>query len=50
LVKRHDIFSQEKNDIGLATNLKHKIHLKEKESTHRKQFPITDTPSGELET
>jgi hypothetical protein len=34
----------------LATNLKHKIDLKDKEPTYRKQFPIPDTHRGELET
>jgi hypothetical protein len=33
LVKHHDVFSQDKNDIGLATNLKHRIDLKDKEPT-----------------
>jgi hypothetical protein len=35
LLKHHNIFSQDKNDIGLATNLKHRIDLKEKEPTYR---------------
>jgi hypothetical protein len=47
-VKHHDIFSLDKNDIGLATNLKHRIDLKNKEPTYRKQFPIPDAQRGEL--
>jgi hypothetical protein len=49
LVKHHEVFSLDKNDIGLATNLKHRIDLKDKEATYRKQFPIPDAQRVELE-
>jgi hypothetical protein len=49
LLKHHDIFSLDKNDIGLATNLRHRIDLQNKEPTYRKQFPIPDAHRGELE-
>jgi hypothetical protein len=49
LLKHQDVFSHDKNYIGLATNLKHKIDLKGKEPTYRKQFPIPDAQRGELE-
>jgi hypothetical protein len=49
LLKHHDVFSQDKNDIGLATNLKHIVDLKNKEPSYRKQFPIPDAQRGELE-
>ncbi len=49
LVKHHNVFSLNKNYIGLATNLKHRIDLKDKEPTYRKQFPIPDAQRGELE-
>jgi hypothetical protein len=37
------------HNIGLATNLKHRIDLKDQEPTYRKQFPIPDTLRSELE-
>ncbi len=36
LVKHHNVFSQDKNHIGLATNLKHRIDLKDYQPTYRK--------------
>jgi hypothetical protein len=39
----------DKYDIGLAINLKHRIDLKNKEPTYRKQFPIPDAHRGKLE-
>ncbi len=36
LLKNHDIFSLDKNDIGLATILKHIINLKDNKATYRK--------------
>ena len=50
LLKHHDVFSATKNDLGLASNLKHRIDLKDKEPTYRKQFPIPDAHRKELET
>jgi hypothetical protein len=56
LLKHFNAFSQDKNEIGLATNLKHRIDLKNKEPTYRKkkpfrkQFLIPDAQRGELET
>jgi hypothetical protein len=41
--------ARKKNDIGLATNLKHIIYLKNKEPTCIKQFPIQDPHRGALE-
>ncbi len=49
LLKHHDVFSVDKNDLGLASNLKHRIDLKDKEPTYRKQFPIPDAHRHELE-
>jgi hypothetical protein len=39
----------DKNDIGLATILKHIINLKDNKATYRKQFPIPDICRSELE-
>ena len=49
LLKHHDVFSVDKSDLGLASNLKHRIDLKDKEPTYRKQFPIPDAHRHELE-
>jgi hypothetical protein len=49
-VKHRDIFSLDKNNIGWATNLKHRIDLNNKESTYKKQFPIPDAHRSKLET
>jgi hypothetical protein len=49
LLKHRNVFSQDKNYIGLATNLKHKFDLKNKELTYRKQYPIPDAQRGKLE-
>jgi hypothetical protein len=48
LLKHHDVFSVDKGDLGLASNLKHRIDLKDKEPTYRKQFPIPDAHRNEL--
>ena len=50
LLNHHDVFSLDKGDIGLASNLKHRIDLKDNEPTYRKQFPIPDAHRMELET
>jgi hypothetical protein len=50
LLKHHNIFSFDKHDIGLATNLKHRIDLKDKESIYRKGIPIPVTHRSQLET
>jgi hypothetical protein len=44
------VFSVDKGDLGLAANLTHRIDLKDKEPTYRKQFPIPDAHRNELET
>jgi hypothetical protein len=49
LLNHHDVFSVDKGDLGLASNLKHRIHLKDKEPTYTKQFPIPDAHRNELE-
>jgi hypothetical protein len=49
LLKHHDVFSVDKSDLGLASNLKHRIDLKDKDPTYRKQFPIPDAHRQELE-
>ena len=50
MLKHHDVFSLEKSDIGLASNLKHRIiDLKDNEPTYRKQFSIPDAHRNELE-
>jgi hypothetical protein len=36
LLKHHNVFSLDKNDISLATNLNHRIDLKNKEPTYKK--------------
>jgi hypothetical protein len=49
LLKHHDVFSVDKSDLRLASNLKHRIDLKDKEPTYMKQFPIPDAHRHELE-
>jgi hypothetical protein len=49
LLKHHDVFRQDKNDIGLATNLKHRIDLQNKDPTYVKQFTILDAHRDKLE-
>ncbi len=49
LLKHHNVFSLDKKDIRMAMNLRHRIYLKDKEPTYRKQFPIPDAHKGELE-
>ena len=49
LLKNHDVFSKNKNDLGKANNFKHEIHLKTKEPVYIKQFKIPDSHRDNLE-
>ena len=42
LYEFHDVFSRDKNDLGVATGLKHEIQVNTKEPVYRKQFKIPD--------
>jgi hypothetical protein len=42
LLKNSDVFSSHKNDLGCATNFRHKIHLQNNSPVYVKQFPIPE--------
>jgi hypothetical protein len=42
LAKHHDVFSTDNNDLGWDNHFEHKITTKDKNPTHRKQFPIPE--------
>ena len=49
LLKNHDVFSKNKNDLGCATNSTHTIHLTSKAPTYVKQFPVPEAYRSQLE-
>jgi transposase InsO family protein len=49
ILKNHDVFSRDKNDLGLANHYKHSIALKTNEPLYIKQFKIPDTHRKMLE-
>ena len=49
LLRNHDVFSKNKNDLGSANNFKHEIHLKSKEPVYVKQFKIPESHRDGLE-
>ncbi len=48
ILKNHDIFSKDKNDLGCATNAMHKIHLKNEAPIYVKQFPVLEAYRKQL--
>ena len=49
LLRNHDVFSKDKNDLGCATNAKHTIHLKNNLPIYVKQFPIPESYRQQLD-
>jgi hypothetical protein len=49
LVKHHDVFSTDKNDLGWADHFVPKITTKDENPTYRKQFPIPEVHREGLE-
>ncbi len=48
LLKNHDVFSSNKNDLGCATNATHTIHLKHTAPIYVKQFPVPESYRSQL--
>ncbi len=48
ILKNHDVFSKDKNDLGCATNATHKIHLKNEAPIYVKQFPVPEAYRKQL--
>ncbi len=48
ILKNHDVFSKNKNDLGCATNATHKIHLKNEAPFYVKQFPVPEAYRKQL--
>jgi hypothetical protein len=48
MLKHYDTFRLDKNNIGLARNLKHRIDLKNIEPNYSKLFPNPNAHRGEL--
>jgi hypothetical protein len=49
LYKHQQAISVNKYDLGLATNFKHKIHLKDNNPVYRKQFKIPEAHQNFIE-
>ena len=49
ILKNHDVFSKNKNDLGCATNATHKIHLKNDAPIYVKQFPVPEAYRSQLD-
>ena len=49
ILNNHDVFSKDKNDLGLANHYKHSISLKHNEPLYIKQFKIPDVHRKMLE-
>ncbi len=49
LYKHQQAISANKYDLGLATNFKHKIHLKDNDPVYRKQFKIPEAHQNFIE-
>ncbi len=50
LYKHQKAISANKYDLGLASNFKHKIHLKDNNPVYRKQFKIPEAHQNFIET
>jgi len=49
LYKHQKAISVNKYDLGLATNFKHKVHLKDNNPVYRKQFKIPEAHQNFIE-
>jgi len=49
ILRNHDVFSKDNNDLGRCNFFTHKIHIKEKEPIYVKQFKIPDAHRQFLE-
>ena len=49
ILNNHDVFSKDKNDLGLPNHYKHSITLKNNEPLYIKQFKIPDVHRKMLE-
>ena len=48
ILRNHDVFSKNKNDLGKATLATHKIHLKHQAPIYVKQFPVPEAYRSQL--